>query len=148
MSRTALDSNILVYAELEPDSAKGALAQHVIKAAAVRGVLAVQTLLEFVAVVRRKRPESLPSAFGKVGAFSSVFEIAPTTHLVAEQAMALVKDHGFQVWDAVIWSAVRSAGATVFMSEDLQDGLRLDGMRVVNPFTAKPSELDKIFTSS
>ena len=111
MIRVALDSNILVYAELEPESAKGALAQRVIKGAAPRGILAIQTLLEFIAVVRRKRPASLPSAFMKVDAWSAVFEIVPTTRLVAEQAQALVRDHKFEVWDAVIWSATRGAGA-------------------------------------
>ncbi|HEX2886516.1 PIN domain-containing protein [Vineibacter terrae] len=145
MTRVALDSNILVYAELEPESAKGARAQQVIRSAAPRGILAVQTLLEFVAVVRRKRPASLPSALTKVSVWSAVFETVPTTRLVAERAQALVRDHNFQVWDAVIWCAARSAGADILCSEDLQNGLRLDGMRAVNPFAATPSEIDTIF---
>jgi predicted nucleic acid-binding protein len=143
MSRVALDSNILIYAELEPESDKGALAQRLISQTAPRGVLAVQSLLEFVAVVRRKRPESLPSAIVKVSAWAAVFETAPTSSLVADKAMKLVRNHNFQVWDAVIWSAVSSAGADVFLSEDLQNGLRLDGMQALNPFATPASELDK-----
>ena len=34
----------------------------------------------------------------------------------------------------MIWTAAREAGATVFLSEDLQDGLAIEGMRVINPF--------------
>ena len=65
--------------------------------------------------------------------WTTVFETAPTTALVANAALQLVERHKFQVWDAVNWTASRMAGATVFLSEDLQDGLVLDGMRVVNP---------------
>jgi predicted nucleic acid-binding protein len=56
-------------------------------------------------------------------------------------ALRLVNAHQFQVWDAVIWSAARAAGATLFLSEDLQDGLSLDGMRVANPFLRSEAEL-------
>ena len=137
--RATLDSNILVYAELEPETEKGVRAQSVISAAAPNGILAVQAQLEFLAVVRRRRMESLASARAKVEAWSAVFASAPTTTLVAQAALQLVERQKFQVWDAVIWTASRMAGATVFLSEDLQDGLVLDGMRVVNPFTMRIS---------
>jgi predicted nucleic acid-binding protein len=76
-----------------------------------------------------------------VEAWSQVFETAPTTSLIMADALGLVNSHQFQVWDAVIWSAARAAGATVFLSEDLQDGMSLDGMRVVNPFLRSEAEL-------
>lgn len=133
--RATLDSNILVYAELEPETVKGVTSQRVIEASAARGVIAVQAMLEFVAVVRRRRIQSLPSAIAKVDAWSMVFETAPTTTAVAQSAIKLAAAHNLQIWDAVIWTAARAAGATLLVSEDLQDGLVLDGMRVVNPFT-------------
>ncbi len=133
--RATLDSNILVYAELEPETVKGVTAQRVIAASAARGVIAVQAMLEFIAVVRRRRMQSLPSAIEKVDAWSMVFETAPTTTAVARSAIKLAAAHNLQIWDAVIWTAARAAGATLLVSEDLQDGLVLDGMRVVNPFT-------------
>jgi predicted nucleic acid-binding protein len=144
--RATLDSNILVYAELEPKQRKGIAAQRVIELAAVNGVIANQALLEFVAVVRRRLPTSLPSAIAKVDAWSQVFETAPTTSLVMMDALRLVNAHQFQVWDAVIWSAARAVGATVFLSEDLQDGMTFDGMRVVNPFSRSEDELTKLLT--
>lgn len=142
--RATLDSNILVYAELEPETAKGALAQRIIANTATNGVLAVQALLEFLAVVRRRRVESLPSAMAKVEAWSRVFETAPTSAAVARAAAALVSAHGLQVWDAVIWSAARSAGAQLFLSEDLHDGLVLGGMRVANPFADGAADLERL----
>jgi len=44
-----------------------------------------------------------------------------------------VRAHDLQVWDAVIWSAARAAGASIFLSEDLHDGLAIDGMRRRQP---------------
>jgi len=139
--RACLDSNILVYAELEPETPKGIRSHRAIEMSALRGVIAAQAMLEFVAVVRRRRMQSLQSALAKVDALSTVFEVAPTNNLVASRALAMVRDHQFQVWDAVIWSASREAGATLFLSEDLQNGLILDGMRVVNPFTVSEADL-------
>jgi predicted nucleic acid-binding protein len=143
--RATLDSNIVVYAELEPETPKGIRAQRVIEMSAPRGVIAAQALLEFVAVVRRRRIASLQSAISKVEAWSTVFEVAATTNLVAAKALTMVRDHQFQVSDAVIWSASREAGATLLLSEDLQDGLLLDGMRVVNPFVLNDADLASFF---
>ncbi|HEY5072191.1 MAG TPA: PIN domain-containing protein [Caulobacteraceae bacterium] len=139
--RATLDSNILIYAELEPETEKGGRAQAVIAQTAPHGVLAVQALLEFLAVVRRRRIASLASAIAKVEAWSQVFETAPTTSVVANAAAALVRAHGLQVWDAVIWSAARAAGADLFLSENLQDGLAIDGMRVANPLVLGGADL-------
>jgi predicted nucleic acid-binding protein len=137
-----LDSNILVYAELEPKTPKGLSAQRVIDVTARGGgVLANQALLEFVAVVRRLRPESLPSAVAKVEVWSKTFITVATSDTVMQAALLMVQRHRFQVWDAVIWAAARAGGASLFLSEDIQDGLYLDGITVVNPFSRTEAEL-------
>jgi predicted nucleic acid-binding protein len=148
MIRAALDSNVLVYAELEPESEKGRRAQRLIALAAPRGVLSVQSLLEFISVVRRKRSASLPSAFSKLSAWSAVFQTVPTTGPIAERAIALVRDHQFQVWDGVIWAAASQAGATVLFSEDMQSGLSLAGVRAANPFMLDEDELSGLFAEA
>lgn len=139
--RAALDSNILVYAALEPASDKGLRSAETIRRASGRGVIAAQVLLEFVAVVRRRAPALTAQAISQANAWGAVFEIAPTTNLIAATALTMVRDHNFQVWDAVIWSASREAGAKLFLSENLQNGLILDGMRVVNPFMLSDTDL-------
>ena len=144
-ARATIDSNIFVYAELEPKTEKGVRAFHAIEAAAPHGIVAVQALLEFFAVVRRRRPESLQSAAAKVEAWSRVFEIAPTSGPVLRAALQLVQAHKFQVWDAVVWSAAHFAGARLFLSEDLQNGLEIGGMRAVNPFALSKAELAALF---
>ena len=49
--------------------------------------------------------------------------------------------HSLQYWDSVIWQVASAAGATALISEDMQDGLVLDGMMVINPFNAANDEL-------
>ena len=39
-------------------------------------------------------------------------------------------------FDALIITIAARAGATLLLSEDMQDGLEVDGLRVVNPFVA------------
>lgn len=142
--RASLDSNVLVYAALEPQSDKGRRAADVIKRAAVRGILAAQAQLEFVAVVRRRAPDLTGRALAQVDAWASVFETAPTTAAVVRDALEFVRDHRLQVWDAVICAAAAAAGADVLFSEDMHDGLTLSDMRVVNPFARSEGELGEI----
>lgn len=139
--RASLDSNILIYAALEPASDKGALASDVIKRVAPGGILAAQALLEFVAAIRRRKPDLTHAAVAQVDAWASVFETAPTTLPVMRAALGLVAAHKFQVWDAVIGAASQYTGATVLFSEDMQDGFTLNGMKIVNPFTRSTTEL-------
>lgn len=134
MSRVTLDSNILVYAALEPQTEKGKVAAGIIEAAAARGVLAAQALGEFINVVRRRVPDLHGQAVEQVDVLMAAYVVAPTDGRVVRAAGLLSLRHHLQFWDAVIWMAARDAGATVFLSEDLQDGLAIEGMRVINPF--------------
>lgn len=45
---------------------------------------------------------------------------------------------GFSFWDALIVAAAHVARCDVLLSEDLQDGMDLDGVRVVDPFRSEP----------
>ena len=139
-ARVSLDSNILVYAALEPGSDKGKAASDLIVRATPKGILATQALLEFVAVVRRRAPNLTGHAIAQAEAWAAVFETAPTTLPIMRAALKVIAAHQFQVWDAVIWAASHQAGATVLFTEDLQDGFTLNGMVAVNPFGASAAE--------
>jgi len=45
---------------------------------------------------------------------------------------------GFSWWDATIVAAAQSSGCTHLLTEDLQDGQRLDGLTIISPFTHAP----------
>jgi predicted nucleic acid-binding protein len=69
VTRVALDSNILIYAEIEPDSEKGMRAADLILRIARDGVLPAQVLGEFLRFVLRRFPSrrrATPSSTGQL----------------------------------------------------------------------------------
>ena len=51
-------------------------------------------------------------------------------------ALDAVKKHRLAFWDAMLWAAAQRAGVRHLVTEDLQDGFELAGVRFVNPFDA------------
>jgi len=137
----ALDTNVLLYPILERRSPKGETAAQIIKTCSRSAIVAAQTLLEYLAVVRRHRPDHLDRAIEETELWARIMTVAPTNAEVIAQASRLIRDHRFQVWDAVIWAASRAAGARFLLSEDMQDGLELGGLTVINPFDRDVAEL-------
>lgn len=134
--RPALDSNVLLHGFLEPDSDKGMLANELVQRVAGTGVLAVQVLGEFLWVVRRRRPEWSARAARRVELLREVFTVVDTDFELLMAGQELMSRHRLQLWDAVILKAAARAGAKLLLSEDMQDGIRLDNMLVLNPFNA------------
>ena len=146
MMRVAFDSNVLVYAELEPVSEKGALAASLLERASVdQGIIPAQVIGEFLAVIRRKRRELFPSACELALELTSLFKIAETDAAVMRAAIQLAQRHHLQFWDAVICAASLRAGATHLLTEDMQDGMVVDGLRMIDPFVpGNRTELDRL----
>jgi predicted nucleic acid-binding protein len=132
--RANLDSNLLVYALLEPHGPKGRLALEIIDRTSGRGVIATQALGELLWVTRRRRPDLVPGAVNLVPELRKTFTIVDTTPDLLLAAMDLTTRHQVPFWDAVIWKAGASVGATMLVTEDLQDGFSADGIRVLDPF--------------
>src|SRR3954471_1389207 len=122
MTRVALDSNILIYAELEPDSGKGKRAAELILRAAHDGVIAVQVLGEFLRFVQRRVPAAFGEAIRQASIYQAAFLTPPTTDAVINKASELARAHRMQFWDCVVCAASAEAGAKVLITEDTQDG--------------------------
>jgi predicted nucleic acid-binding protein len=136
MTRVALDSNILIYAELEPESGKGRRAADLILRAARDGVIPVQVLGEFLRFVQRRVPAAFGDAIRQASIYQAAFLTPPSTDAIVNKAAELAHAHHMQFWDCVVCAASAEAGAKVLITEDMQDGRILDGLRLVNPFAA------------
>jgi predicted nucleic acid-binding protein len=136
MTRVALDSNILIYAELEPDSEKGARAIDFILRSARNGVIPLQVLGEYLRFIQRRVPSAFEDAVRQVHVYEAAFLTPPTTVAVIDAACALARAHRLQLWDCVVCAASMQAGAKALLTEDMQDGRTLDGLRLINPFHA------------
>ncbi len=141
MIRVAIDSNILIYAELEPDSAKGRRAADLILRAARDGVISAQVLGEFLRFIQRRVPAVFAEAVRQVRIYQNVFLIPPTTDGVLNKAAELARVHHLQLWDCVVCAASSSAGAKALLTEDMHDGRAVDGLLLVNPFVRTNSEM-------
>ena len=141
MTRVALDSNILIYAELEPDSEKGVRSADLILRAARDGVIPAQVLGEYLRFVQRRVPAAFEQAIRQASIYQAAFLTPATTDAVVSKASELARAHRMQLWDCVVCTAAIGAGAKVLMTEDMQDGRVLDGLRLINPFAAANAEM-------
>jgi predicted nucleic acid-binding protein len=133
--RFSIDTNVLFYSIDDRYPAKHKIALRIVD----RGryldlILATQILGEFLNAVRRKMPDRMDQALGVVRLASTVFPIAPTRpeHLVA--AAQLSHRHKLQFWDSVIVEVARTERVAVLLTEDMQDGATIDGVRIIDPF--------------
>jgi predicted nucleic acid-binding protein len=140
MTRVALDSNILIYAELEPESEKGARSIELILRAARDGVMPVQVLGEYLRFVQRRVPVAFEQAIRQASIYQAAFLTPPTTTAIVNKASELARAHRLQLWGCVVCAASIDAGAKVLMTEDMQDGRIVDGLRLINPFAAANTE--------
>ena len=133
--RFAIDSNILVYAVSREDGRKHEIAVEImVRAPKLDCVLPVQVIGEFLNVIRRRNSLGFDAALVQASRWAATMAIAETgaQHVLA--AAGFAKRYKLQLWDSVIWQVASSAGAGFFISEDLQDGLTLEGMTVIDPF--------------
>lgn len=141
MARIAIDTNVLGYAELEPESDKGRRAADLIIRAAGSAVIPAQVLGELLRLVQRKAPSALPQAAKQVDIYRASFPIAATTDAAVAVAAELALERRMQIWDCVICVAAAQAGASILFTEDMQDGADIRGLKIVNPFDAKNDAL-------
>jgi len=126
-----LDTNILVYAHKEGDYRTEIARQLLFEG----GVIGAQVLNEFASVTRAK----LGFTWTKVQeAVDNILILCPNpraldvaTHL---RALGLSKRFGFSIWDGLIVAAAIEAKCSTLLTEDLQHGQVVEGVRIENPF--------------
>jgi predicted nucleic acid-binding protein len=84
--------------------------------------------------VQRRVPAAFEDAIQQTSIYQTAFLTPPTTDAILKKAAELARAHYMQLWDCVVCAAAVEAGAKVLMTEDMQDGRILDGLRLMNPF--------------
>ena len=136
-AKTFVDTNILIYAHDVDAQTKHEIAQGILRELWNRraGALSTQVLQEFYVNVTRKiaSPLSKPSARAVVDNY--VVWCVDTTPLEISAAFRIEDECRIGFWDALIIAAARKAGADRILSEDLNAGQVIAGVRVENPFS-------------
>ena len=135
MPRTFLDTNILVYAEdlSEPGKQKRALELFEVHRLQRTGVISLQVLQEYFVNVTRKLGLDPAVARRKVELLATLNVVEPSVGDVLG-AIDLHRLHGFSFWDALIIRSAKESGCSMLLTEDMQHGREIDGVRIVNPF--------------
>jgi predicted nucleic acid-binding protein len=135
LPRTFFDSNILVYAEDSADPTKQQRAVALILEHGRRrtGVVSLQVLGEYFSAVTRKLKLDFGIARSQVEFYSRFQTVEPAVSDVLA-AIDLHRLRGFSYWDALILRCARQSGCSVLLTEDMQHGQVVDGVKIVNPF--------------
>jgi predicted nucleic acid-binding protein len=100
--------------------------------------VSAQVLHEFYVVATRKLvvPVAREIARAEVRQLTAWHPIATTLEL-REMAWSLEDRFSLSWWDAMIVAAAQESRCSALLTEDLQDGMEFDGVRVVNPFRSE-----------
>lgn len=130
------DTNVLVYAFDEGEIEKQSVARELIDEHLTRGdgMLSVQVLREFYSVSRREhRPLSVEEAGEAVG-YLATFTVGPEDAETVLGAIRCSQEYMLSFWDALIVESALRGGADRLLTEDLQHGQIIEGLRIENPF--------------
>ena len=134
---TFVDTNVLVYAHDRSESRRQPIAEGLLEDlwANRTGRLSTQVLQEFYVIVTRKfdPPMSRGDAREHLGAYAT-WPVVGIDAVMIALASHLEEQHQISFWDALIVEAAIRAGATRLVTEDLQDGREIAGVRIENPF--------------
>src|SRR5487761_1096558 len=131
MPGSFIDTNVLVYVA-SGDPVKADRAE---KTIADGGTISVQVLNELANVARRKMRLSWPETHDLLATVRALLQVQPNTLETHQTGLALAERYGLSVYDAMIAAAALHADCDTLWSEDMQDGLVIDGrLRVTNPF--------------
>ncbi len=126
-----LDSNVLVYGFTRDPRANRA--QQLLASGCS---VSVQGLNEFANVARRKLGMTWPELLEALAVITALCRaVLPIDLALHRDALRLAERYEFSTFDALVVAAALRAGCRVLWSEDMHDGLVVDGrLRLANPF--------------
>lgn len=133
--RIFIDTNVLTYLFDDSEPRKQAEAERFLASDPREMFVSTQVLQElYVSLTRGRKPIATPAiAERAVRQASSYSVVQIDTPLVLSGIEASLR-HRISFWDALILRAAVQAGCEVLLTEDLNDGQVMDGIRVKNPF--------------
>lgn len=134
MTADFFDTNILVYAFIADARAEKARAL-----IGSGGAVSVQCLNEFVNVARNKLKMEWERVHEAIERITFLCKpIVPISFALHRHAVAITERHKVHIFDALIIAAALEVGSSTLWSEDMQNGMIVDGrLAIRNPFGAR-----------
>jgi predicted nucleic acid-binding protein len=129
--RIFFDTNVLLYLA----SSDVAKARRLDPYLSQGGMISVQVLNEFTNVARRKQGLEIGQIRLFLSALRDVLDVIPLTIAIHETGLALIERYGLSTYHAMIAAAALQSECGILLSEDMHDGLVIEGkLRIENPF--------------
>jgi predicted nucleic acid-binding protein len=129
--RAFFDTTTLIYTVTRHDP-RSEPARELLSAG---GVISVQVLNEFAAVMRRKFRFSWDELTESIGAIKSCCEpVSPMTIETHEAAFLIAARYGYRIYDSLMLASAAESGCNILYSEDMQDGQQIGSVTIRNPF--------------
>jgi predicted nucleic acid-binding protein len=138
-----VDTNVWLYARSRAETIKQPIAARLLDElwANRLGRTSHQVLNEYYINVTRLplRPRSPADAWEDV-ALMMEWQPQPTNDQLLHAARAVELRYRFNWWDCLVVAAAQMQQCSVLLTEDLQHGMQLDGLRVHDPFVQGASD--------
>ena len=136
-----VDTNILVYAQNNAEREKQVACRKVLEALIHTNLLVISTqvIQEFYNVATQKL--GLDKLFVKntIEMFG-VYETVTIPPPIIFQAIDIHILNQLSFWDSLILSAAKSANCSMVLTEDMNDGQVINGIKIQSPFTFQMKE--------
>ena len=131
------DTNILIYTLDPAEPVRQPIALQLVRQALQGRTMAISTqvVLEFYNTALRRRLMTPALAVQLLQEWAGN-EVVNSTPDLLWRAFELQQRLQLSVWDALIVQAALDAGCTTLYSEDMQHGMQITGLTIVNPFVA------------
>lgn len=132
-----LDTNVLVYAHDVSAGPKHHKAKEILLDLWEKGngIVSTQVLQEFYVVVTRKIPRPLsPGRAREIVESLLYWDVVVNDGEAVLEAIDVSERHKLSFWDGLVVQAAMRGGAEVLLSEDLNPGQVINGVKVENPF--------------
>ena len=139
-AKTFIDTNVLIYAYDVDAATKHEIAKGILRELwhLRAGALSTQVLQEFYVNVTRKIASPLSKHAARAVVDSYAVWCVETTPAQISAAFRIEDEARIGFWDALIVAAALKTGADRVLSEDLNGGQTISGVRIENPFARQP----------
>jgi predicted nucleic acid-binding protein len=130
MAKPFINSNVVLYL-FSSDTVQADRAESLLQSG---WLISVQVLNEVASVCLRKLKMTWEDIDAVLETLKSTCEVLPVTLASHEKAVGLAKWFQISLYDANIVATAILSGADTLFSEDMQNGMSMESVTVVNPF--------------
>jgi len=130
VSTTFIDSNVVLYL-LSGDEVKADRAEALLNKG---GIISVQVLNEVTSVCLRKLKMPWEEVDTVLLTVKAACEVVPLTLESHNKAVQLAQRYSLSFYDAHICATALLANAKLLLSDDMQSGLKIEGLTIKIPF--------------